>query len=175
MTDRVAVDAMGGDDAPGVVVEGAIRAARKAPGRLHLIFFGPEDVVRAEVANHDVEGIGLDIVDAPDVIGMGESPTIALKTKTNSSIHLGLGAVKQGHADAFVSAGNTGAVMAGALIICGRLPGVHRPSLPGYFPTPTGTSLVVDVDANVDVKPEHLVQLGWLGRVFAERVFGGDV
>ena len=174
MATRVAVDAMGGDDAPGVVVEGAIRAARENPGRMHLIFFGPEDVVRAEVGNHDVAGLGFDIVDAPDVIGMGESPTTALKTKTNSSIHRGLAAVKQGHADAFVSAGNTGAVMAGALFICGRLPGVHRPSIPGYFPTPTGTSLVVDVGANVDVKPENLVQFAWMGRIFAERVFGVD-
>ena len=82
---------------------------------MRLLLFGPEDVVRAEVGNHDVDGLDLEIVDAPDVIGMGESPTTALKTKTNSSIHRGLGAVKQGYADAFVSAGNTGAVMTGAL------------------------------------------------------------
>lgn len=172
MATRVAVDAMGGDDAPGVVVEGAIRAARTAPERAHLLFFGPEAVVRAEVASQDTTGLGVEIIDAPDVIGMGESPSAALKAKPNSSVHLGLGAVKQGHADAFVSAGNTGAVMAGALFICGRLPGVHRPSLPGYFPTPTGTTLVLDVGANVDVKPEHLVQFAQMGRIFAERVFG---
>lgn len=174
MATRVAVDAMGGDDAPGVVIEGAIQAAREEPGRMHLIFFGPEELVRVEVGKHDTEGLGVDVVDAPEVIGMGESPSAALKTKPNSSIHLGLGAVKQSHADAFVSAGNTGAVMAGALFICGRLPGVHRPSLPGYFPTPTGTAIVVDVGANVDVKPEHLLQFAHMGCIFAERVFGVD-
>ena len=174
MATRVAVDAMGGDDAPGVVVEGAIRAARNAPDRMHLVFYGLEDGVRAELENHDVAGLRIDVVDAPDVIGMGESPSSALKMKTNSSIHLGLGAVKRGDADAFVSAGNTGAVMAGALFICGRLPGVHRPSLPGYFPTPIGTALVLDVGANVDVKPEHLVQFAKMGRILAQRVFGVD-
>ncbi len=172
MATRVAVDAMGGDDAPGVVVEGAIRAARHAPERVHLLLFGPEDRVKTEVDGHDTDGLSVEIMHAPDVIGMGESPSMALKTKANSSIHLGLGAVKKGRADAFVSAGNTGAVMAGALFICGRLPGVHRPGLPGYFPTPTGTALVVDVGANVDVKPEHIVQFAQMGRIFAQRVFG---
>ncbi len=172
MATRVAVDAMGGDDAPAVVVEGAIRAARSTDDRVHLLFFGPENVVREELGKYDTVGLNVEVVDAPDVIGMAESPTTALKTKTKSSIHLGLGAVKHRQADAFVSAGNTGAVMAGALFICGRLPGVHRPSLPGYFPTPTGTTLVVDVGANIDVKPEHLVQFAQMGSIFAARVFG---
>lgn len=171
MATRVAVDAMGGDDAPGVVVEGAVRAVREAPERVQVLLVGQEGAVRAELEKHDVEGLAISVMDAPEVIGMGESPSVALKSKPNSSIHIGIGAHKQGHVDAFVSAGNTGAVMAGGLFICGRLEGVHRPSLPGYFPTPSGTSLVVDVGANVDVKSEHLVQFAHMGSVFAREVF----
>jgi glycerol-3-phosphate acyltransferase PlsX len=172
MAIRVAVDAMGGDHAPSVVVEGAVRAAREAPDRVEVLLFGPEAEVRAALAAHDADGLALTVVDAPEVIGMGESPSVALKGKLNSSIHRGLGAHKQGLADAFVSAGNTGAVMAAALVLCGRLPGVHRPSLPGYFPTTSGMALVLDVGANVDCKPEHLVQFAQMGRIFASRAFG---
>lgn len=165
---------MGGDDAPAVVVEGAVRAVRAAPDRLHVLLFGPEHTVRAELDRHDADGLPLSIVDAPEVIEMAESPAVALKSKPHSSIHRGLGAHKQGHADAFLSAGNTGAVMAASLFICGRLPGVLRPTLPGYFPTPEGTCIVLDVGANVDVKPEHLVQFAQMGRVFVERVLGTE-
>ncbi len=163
---------MGGDDAPGVVIEGAVQAARVAPERVAVLLVGPEATVRAELARHDTEGLRLDVLDAPEVIGMGESPAAALKGKPNSSIHVGLGAHKRGHADAFVSAGNTGAVMAAALFLCGRLPGVLRPTLPGYFPTTDGMAIVLDVGANVDVKPEHLVQFAQMGRIFVERVQG---
>jgi glycerol-3-phosphate acyltransferase PlsX len=164
---RVAVDAMGGDYAPGVVVEGALEAAREAGDRLQVLLIGREAEVRAEL---DRLGAAPDrslrIVDAPDVVEMGESASIALKKKPNSSIHRGIGAVKQGHADAFASAGNTGAVMAAALFGLGRLPGVLRPALPGYLPTPDGTCVVLDVGANVEVRPEHLVQFARMGSVF---------
>ena len=163
---------MGGDHAPAVIVEGAVCAARSAPGRMEILLFGPEDVLRSELARLDAEALPVEVVHAPETIGMGESPAAVLKGKPNSSIHLGLQALKRGEADAFVSAGNTGAVMAAALFICGRLPGVLRPALPGLFPTPQGTSLVVDVGANVDCKPEHLVQFARMGRVFARRAFG---
>ena len=174
MATRVAVDAMGGDDAPGVVVEGAIRAAREHPDRVELLLFGPEATVQAELDGRDTDGLPLTVVDAPEVIGMAESPSAALKSKPNSSIHRGVGAHKQGHADAFVSAGNTGAVMAAALFISGRLPGVHRPTLPGYFPTTKGMAIVLDVGANVDVRAEHLVQFAQMGRIFVERVLGTE-
>ncbi|HLT47420.1 MAG TPA: phosphate acyltransferase PlsX [Rubricoccaceae bacterium] len=172
MATRVAVDAMGGDHAPAVVVEGAVRAAREAPDRLRVLLFGPEDVVGAELARHDAAGLPVEVVHAPEVIGMDDAPAAALKAKPHSSIHLGLRAHKAGEADAFASAGNTGAVMAAALFACGRLPGVLRPTIPGYFPTPEGLCLVLDVGANVDVKAEHLVQFALMGRVFARRVFG---
>lgn len=166
---RVAVDAMGGDHAPGVVVEGALEAVAEAGDRLAVLLLGPEAEVRAELAARGgAEDDRLRVVDAPDVIGMGESATEALKRKPDSSIHRGIGAVKAGRADAFASAGNTGAVMAAALFGLGRLPGVLRPALPGYLPTPTGTCVLLDVGANVEVRPEHLVQFARMGAVFGE-------
>lgn len=172
MATRVAVDAMGGDQVPAVIVEGAVRAVRAAPDRLRVLLFGPEDAVGAALAEHDAAGLPVEVVHAPEVIGMGEGAAVALKTKPESSIHRGLRALKKGEADAFASAGNTGAVLAAALFLCGRLPGVLRPTIPGYFPTPKGTTLVLDVGANVDVKPEHLVQFAQMGRIYARRVFG---
>ena len=170
MAVRVAVDAVGGDHAPGVVVEGAVQALRDSDGDLHVVLVGPEDTIRSLLAEHDTRGLPLDVLDAPEVIGMAESPTTAVKTKTRSSIHVGLGAHKQGAVDAFASAGNTGAVMAASLFILGRLPGVARPALPGYFPTTKSYSIVIDVGANVDSKPEHLAQFAQMGQVYAERV-----
>jgi glycerol-3-phosphate acyltransferase PlsX len=165
---------MGGDDAPAVVLEGSIQAAQKAGDRIELLLFGPEDVLREGLAKHDTDGLPIRIVDAPEVIGMAESPVSAVKSKQRSSIHLGLGAHKQGHADAFVSAGNTGAVMAAALFILGRLPGVSRPTLMGYFPTTKGMCYLVDVGSNVDCKPEHLVQFAHMGSIYAQRVMKVD-
>lgn len=166
MSVRVAVDAMGGDHAPGVVVEGAVEAAQEGGDALRVLLVGREDEVRTELDRIGApEGL-VHVVDAPDVVGMGESPSVALKSKPRSSIHVGIGAVKAGHADAFASAGNTGAVMAMALFGLGRLPGVLRPALPGYLPTPSGTCVLLDVGANVEVRPEHLVQFARMGSVF---------
>lgn len=164
----VAVDAMGGDHAPGVVIDGTIEALADSDD-LQVLLVGPEETVRTELARHDTDGLALDVLDAPEVIGMAESPTAALKTKPRSSIHLGLGAHKQDGADAFISAGNTGAVMAAAMFLLGRLPGVLRPALPGYFPTIKSFSVIVDVGAIVDAKPEHLVQFAQLGSIYVER------
>lgn len=163
---RVVVDAMGGDHAPGVVIEGAVAAAR-AWG-IAVVLAGPEETVRAELGAHDTGGLSLEVMDAPEVIGMDESPATALKQKPRSSIHRGLTAVKAGDADAFASAGNTGAVMAAALFILGRLPGVLRPALPAYFPTPGAARVVVDVGANIDCRSEQLVQFARMGRVLVQ-------
>ena len=114
------------------------------------------------------------MVHASETIGMAESPSAALKSKPDSSIHVGIGAVKRGAADAFASAGNTGAVMATALFGLGRLPGVLRPCLPGYLPTPTGTVVVLDVGANIEVRPEHLVQFAQMGSVFGAFYIGTE-
>ncbi len=161
---------MGGDQAPAVVLEGAVRAARQAPDGLEVLLFGPEDVLGESLAAFDAAALSLRVVHAPEVIGMAESPVTAVRAKPRSSIHLGLGALKQGQADAFVSAGNTGAVMAAALFVLGRLPGVARPSLMSYFPTTQDACLVLDVGSNVDCKPEHLLQFARMGSVYARRI-----
>ena len=171
---RVAVDAMGGDHAPGVAVEGAVEAAREGGDALRVLLVGREAEIRAELTRLGADEALVQIVDAPDVVEMGESASVALKKKPRSSIHVGIGAVKAGRADAFASAGNTGAVMAAALFGLGRLPGVLRPALPGYLPTPHGTCVLLDVGANVEVRPEHLVQFARMGAVFGSLFLGKE-
>jgi glycerol-3-phosphate acyltransferase PlsX len=170
MAIRIAVDAMGGDKAPAVVVEGAIRAVKEDPA-IQVLLFGREDLIRQEL-NRAVgaDDLPIQIVNATDVIEMGEAPTAAVKNKQGSSIHIGLGAHKQGKADAFVSAGNTGAVMAASLFILGRLPGVARPSVMGFFPTTQSYCVVLDVGTNVDCRAEHFVQFARMGAVYASVV-----
>jgi glycerol-3-phosphate acyltransferase PlsX len=175
MAIRVAVDAMGGDHAPSVVVEGAVHALQQSHGELEVLLVGPEALIREnlESLNAGFDSAAFHILDAPDVIGMAEAPAAAVKNKRQSSIHVGLDAHKQGQADAFVSAGNTGAVMAASLFILGRLPNVARPTLLGFIPTTQGNhSVSVDMGSNVDCKPEHLVQFAHMGAVFAEHLLG---
>lgn len=170
MSIRVAVDAMGGDHAPEVVIQGAVNAVNHSEGT-DVILFGPAELL-TPILERLSEGKSRQpsIVDAPDIITMSDSPSVALKTKQNSSIHKSLFACKVGEADAFVSAGNTGAVMAAALFILGRQEGVQRPSIIGYFPTLKGHSIMMDAGANVDCKPSHLVQFAQMGNVYAKRV-----
>ena len=165
---RVAVDAMGGDRAPAVIVEGALLATQ-LPG-VEVVLVGPEEQIAEHLPSSPVEG--LSIVHAPEVIGMAESPTAAVKSKQRSLMHIGIGLQRTGAADAFISAGNTGAVMAVGLFTLGRVPGVSRPVLPGIFPTVSGPCVLLDVGANMDCKPEHLLQFGQMGSVFAEQVLG---
>ena len=171
---RVAVDAMGGDHAPSVVVEGALQAVETDGDRIAVTLVGREDDIQNELARLGAASGSVHILNASEVIGMGESPSTALKAKPNSSIHVGIGALKQGHADAFASAGNTGAVMATALFGLGRLPGGLRPALPGYLPTPSGTVIVLDVGANIEVRAEHLVQFAQMGSVFGAFYTGNE-
>ncbi len=164
---RVAVDAMGGDHAPQVVVEAASNVASAHDGDVQILLVGPSEVI-GSLSGADLGG--LELVEAPEVIDMGESPAAALKQKPRSSIHIGLGLVKGGNADAFASAGNTGAVMAASLFILGRLPGVSRPAILGVYPTVSGFCYVIDVGANVDCKPEHLLQFADMASIYVERV-----
>ena len=131
---------MGGDKAPALVVEGAVRAVQQASASLRVLLCGREALLRAELAAHEATAAhaleAIEIVDAPEVIGMAEAPVAAVKTKRHSSIHVGMVAHKQGQADAFISVGNTGAVMAASLFILGRLPGVARPSVPAISQRP---------------------------------------
>ncbi len=175
MAVRIAIDAMGGDHAPTTAVSGAVEAAKRAGDQVEILLVGREDRIREELEG--IEGASdfrMKIVHAPEVIGMDEPPAQAVKQKKQSSIHVGLGLHHAGQAHAFLSAGNTGAVMAAAFFILGRVPGVLRPTIPGYFPTTASHCIVLDVGANVDCKPEHLHQFAKMGAVFAERVLQVD-
>jgi glycerol-3-phosphate acyltransferase PlsX len=175
MASRIAVDAMGGDNAPEAVVTGAIQAIRHADRDLEVLLIGPEDQVQQILDPHpDVPNASLQVIDAPEVIGMGEAPSSAVKQKTDSSIHRGLAAHHDGMADAFVSAGNTGAVMGAAMFILGRISGVERPSIAGFFPNLKGSSVVLDIGTNVDCKPSHLVQFARMGTIYARQVLDND-
>lgn len=175
MAHRIAVDAMGGDEAPGVVVAGALQALQEADEDIELLLFGPESKVQSALDTQDGAAAvanAIHVVDAPDVIGMAEAPAAAVKRKPDSSIHYGLKAQKEGRVDAFISAGNTGAIMAASIFVLGRIPGVERPSIAGYFPTLKGSSIVLDIGTNVDCKPAHLVQFARMGTMYAQQVHG---
>ncbi|MCS3859635.1 phosphate acyltransferase PlsX [Salinibacter ruber] len=172
---RIAVDAMGGDNAPEAVVEGAIQALHQTEGELSVLLVGPEEQLHGLLASRPkAPEERLRIVDAPEAIGMGETPSTAVKQKPNSSIHQGLAAHHDDHADAFVSAGNTGAIMAASMFILQRIPGVERPSIAGFFPTLKGSSVVLDIGSNVDCKPAHLLQFARMGTVYARQVLKTD-
>ena len=169
-TIRVALDAMGGDRGPEVTVEGAVIAARELGSTVILV--GDEHVLQGHLARHDVRGLGLSIRHAPEAVEMNESPMTALRRKKHSSIRVGLDLVKRGDAEAFVSAGNTGAVMATALVVLGPLPGVERPAIAVVLPTLTHRAVLLDVGANVYCKARHLLQFAIMGNVYARDILG---
>ena len=166
---RIAVDAMGGDHAPREVVRGAVAYASAHPDEIILV----GDVPRIE-REIDEAGLtrppNLTLVDAPEVIGMGEHPAHALRAKRRASIVVATDLVRDGAADAVVSAGSTGATMAAAVFRLGRIEGIDRPALPAHLVTATGPVMLLDVGANVDTDPEHLVQFAAMGAIFAEHV-----
>jgi phosphate acyltransferase len=166
----VALDAMGGDRGPEVNVEGAVMAAREfgAP----VILVGVEEEVQRHLTRHDTRGLPLTVRHAPEVVEMGESPSIALRRKKHSSIRVGVELVKRGEAAAFVSAGNTGAVMATTLVVLGPLPGVERPAIAVVVPSLTGHAILLDAGANAECKPRHLVQFAIMGNVYARDILG---
>ncbi|MFQ6014200.1 MAG: phosphate acyltransferase PlsX [Anaerolineae bacterium] len=167
---KVVLDAMGGDHAPEVVVQGAIQAAQDYGSEIILV--GPKDRVRAELSKGSAQGLPLSVVHASQVVEMKEHPAAATKEKKDSSIVVGMRLVKEGKAAAFVSAGNTGAVMAGALFYLGRLKGIKRPGLAAIYPTSRGPCLILDVGANTDCKPEYLHQFAIMGSIYMEKVLG---
>ena len=166
---RIAVDAMGGDHAPREIVRGAIDYATN--GTDEVILVGDVPRLEREIAAY---GKGMPasvrLVDAPDVIGMGEHPATALRSKRRSSIVVATNLVRDGDADAVVSAGSTGATMAAAVFRLGRIEGIDRPALPAHMLTPTGPVMLLDVGANVDSEAENLVQFAAMGAIFAEHV-----
>jgi len=169
---RVAVDAVGGVRGAAVVVPGAVAGARRAGVGLDL--FGPEAEVRRILAGVETTGVEVTVVDAPETIAMDEHPAQAVRRKPRSSIAVALEAVRDGRAGAMLSAGNTGAAMAAALLILGRVPGIDRPAIAGLLPTERGRCLVLDLGAVTDPKPSHLLQFAHMGSLYAERVLGID-
>jgi glycerol-3-phosphate acyltransferase PlsX len=162
----IAVDAMGGDAAPRVEVEGAILAARSYPVKVLLV--GREEVLRRELAEHLADHLPIEIVNATEVITMDDAAAKAVRAKRDSSMRVAARLVRDGRAQGLVSAGNTGAVMATSKIVLGALPGVYRPALASVFPTLKGTAAVlVDVGANVDSTPQMLAQFAIMGEVYS--------
>jgi glycerol-3-phosphate acyltransferase PlsX len=168
----IAIDAMGGDLAPGPVVDGVMAAARRVSARLQLV--GPAARLELELARHGTGRDGVEIVDAPDVIGMDESPAAALRRKPGASIRVAVEQLARGRAGAVVSAGSTGATVMAARTALGLLPGVERPALAVIVPTRQRPAVLLDVGANAECRPSHLVQFGVLGSVFAQLALGLD-
>jgi glycerol-3-phosphate acyltransferase PlsX len=166
----VALDAMGGDKAPGEIVLGAVQAAREYALGVYLV--GNENVIRTELARHDTSGLDLPIVHTDEVIEMDEHPANAVRRKKNASMTLALQLVRDGKALGAVSAGNSGAMMAASLFTLKRIAGVERPALGGVFPTRDSACLIIDMGANTDCKPEYLQQFALMGSIYMERIFG---
>lgn len=165
----IAIDAMGGDFAPAATVAGALRAKREFG--LETILVGREDEIEAELKKLGQAG-ALPIHPASEVVGMGEAPMRAIRRKPDSSIRVAFDLVREGRAEAMISAGNSGAVMACGVLILGRAPGIERPALATVFPSPKGATVVLDVGANVDSQPRHLLQFAVMGDMFARQVMG---
>lgn len=165
---RVAVDAMGGDNAPAVEIEGVVAAVREFG--IPVTVVGDSARLRLELAKHDSEGLDILIKHATEVVGMHDSPSDAVRKKKDSSIRVAFDLVRNGEADAVVSAGNSGATMAIGMFVLKRLNGIERPAIATIFPTLRGKTLVLDVGGNVDCKPLHLVQFATMGEVYARYV-----
>jgi glycerol-3-phosphate acyltransferase PlsX len=168
---KVAVDAMGGDNAPQEVIKGAVEAINEND-RIKVYLVGKQDVIEQELTGYTYNKEQIEIVNATEVIEMAEPPVMAIRKKKDSSIVVALNLVKSGVCDAFVSAGSSGAVLAGGQLIVGRIKGIERPPLAPLIPTENGVSLLIDCGANVDARPSHLVQFAKMGSVYMESVVG---
>ena len=167
----VALDAMGGDNAPVEIVKGAVEAVKEEAGLL-VKLVGREEQVRAELAKYTYPQGQIEVVDAPDVIETGEQPVMAIRRKKDSSMVRALTMVKEKKADAFVSAGSSGAILVGGQVIVGRIRGVERPPMAPLIPTAKGVSILVDSGANVDSRPSFLVQWAKMGSIYMENIMG---
>ena len=153
---KIAVDAMGGDNAPSEIVKGAVEAVSERPD-ITVCLTGQEDIIKKELEKYTYKKEQIEIVPASEVIETGEPPVNAIRKKKDSSIVVGMNLVKRGEADGFVSAGSSGAILVGGQVIVGRIKGVERPPLAPLIPTERGFSLLIDCGANVDARPSHLV------------------
>jgi len=167
---KIAVDAMGGDHAPAEVVRGAVHASREF--HLPIVLVGREERIREELRRAGAGADELEVENATEAVEMQDAPGVALRKKKDSSIRVGLNLVADGKASSFVSAGNSGAVMAGALMILRKIRGVDRPAIAATIPTPTGPIVLIDAGANVGCKPVHLLQFGCMGEAYARKILG---
>lgn len=168
---NVALDAMGGDNAPAAIVQGAIDAVKESR-EVKVFLVGKEELIKKELEAYSYDEKQIEVVDAREVIEMAEPPVMAIRKKKDSSIVKALQLVKEGSCDAFVSAGSSGAVLVGGQLVVGRIKGVERPPLAPLIPTLKGAALLVDCGANVDARPSHLVQFAKMGSVYMENVLG---
>jgi len=171
---RIALDAMGGDRAPAVPVEGAVEALELFKESFEVILVGNEELLQRQLDQKGYRNQRLRIVHASQVVDMAESPTNALKKKRDSSISVGLRLQKDGAADAFVSAGNTGAVMADSLLTLKRIEGIERPAIVTIFPSRIQPVVLLDAGANVDSKPHHLLHFALMGSIYAQQILGRE-
>lgn len=169
---RIVLDAMGTDDAPRIEVAGTIEALREHESDVEVILVGDRDAIEAELATHESAPPRISIYHAPDRVQGNDSPASVIRKKPHSSIVVGLELQRKGEADAFVSAGSTGAVMATSLFKLKTLPGVDRPAVGTLLPTAKEPCLLVDAGANIDCKPQHLVQFAHLGSIYAREIMG---
>ncbi len=169
---NIALDVMGGDHAPYEIVTGAIEAARAFGITVSLV--GKPEVIQKELAKHNVAGLQLPIVPAMQVIEMDDKPANAVRAKPDNSMSIGCKLVRSGDAQAFVTAGNTGGALAAGIFHVGRMKGILRPALIAPFPTRKGFTLILDIGANADVRPEYLQQFAIMGSLYAQHVFDID-
>jgi len=169
---KIALDAMGGDFAPSQIIEGAVLAARECEGLFKIVVCGPQQLVQDELSRLNYSGDLIEIVDAPDLVAMDESPTAALKTKPNSGLVTCVALQKKGLVQASVSAGNSGAMMAACLMILGRVASIARPAIACAVPSAKRPVIMLDCGANVDEKAPVLVDFALCGSVYAESVMG---
>ena len=170
-TVRVAVDAMGGDNAPGEIVKGAVEAVH-AEKDIKVFLVGRQDAVNAELAKYTYDKEKIEVVHAEEVIEMAEPPVNAIRKKKQSSLVIGMNMIKHQEADAIVTAGSTGATLVGGQVLVGRIKGIERPPLAPLVPTEKGVSLLIDCGANVDARPSHLVQFAQIGSIYMENIVG---